>query len=167
MSEEDTVFSNRIKYEGIFSFSNFYKFCRDYLAEELGFDISENVYSEKLVGDKKDIKIEWRGERKLNDFFKYKIKIYFEIIGLSNVEIEQDGKRKKTNKGIIEFKVKGVLVHDYKGQYETKPMMRFLRGVYEKWVIPSRVERIEEDLISACDDFLGQAKAYLDLEGKK
>ena len=42
-----------------------------------------------------------------------------------------------------------------------------MRGVYEKWVIPSRIEQFEEKLISDCDEFLSQAKAYLDLEGKR
>ena len=32
---------------------------------------------------------------------------------------------------------------------------------------PEKIEKIEEKLISDCDEFLGQAKSYLDLEGKR
>ena len=167
MAEKNIVFSSKVKYEGIFSFGDFYKFCYDYLMDELGFHVAEGKYAEKVIGDKKEIVVEWSGKAIVNDYFKYELKIVFTIFNLSNVEVEQGGRIIKTNKGEVEVKVIGVVMTDYKGHYETKPILRFIRDVYEKWVIPSRVEKIEDKLISGCDEFLGQAKSYLDLEGKK
>ena len=167
MVEKNVVFSSKIKYEGIFSFADFYKFCYDYITEELDFGVAENEYSEKLKGDTKELAIEWEGEIKITDYFKYVIKVNFLIFNLANIEVQQEGKKKKTNKGILSVAVKGTMVSDYDGKYETSPMLRFFRGVYEKWIIPSKIEQIEEKLISDCDDFLSQAKAYLALEGKK
>ena len=49
VGETDTVFSSMIKYNGIFSFPEFYKFCYDWLKEETGFEkLIENKYEEKL-----------------------------------------------------------------------------------------------------------------------
>lgn len=167
MVEKNPVFSSKIKYGGIFPFADFYRFCYEYLVEELGFDVAESVYGEKLSGDVKNIDVEWKGETKVDDYFKYEIKVVFRIIALSNVEIEKEGKRKKSNKGDVEVAIKGLVMTDYKGEYATKPVRRLMKNIYDKWVIPSRIEKIEEKLISDCDEFLGQAKAYLDLEGKK
>ena len=83
------------------------------------------------------------------------------------MEIDQGGTKIKTNKGSIEIKTKGVLVKDYEGKFETNALNKFLRSIYEKWVIPSRVMEFETKLAEDCDEFLNQAKAYLDLEGKK
>ena len=72
----------------------------------------------------------------------------------------------KTNKGNVEIKVKGTLIRDWQGKFEAKAFRKFLRSIYEKWVISSRIEQFEEKLIEDCNEFLSQAKAYLDLEGK-
>ena len=167
MTEKQQIFSSKVKYDGIFSFSSFYKFCYDHLTEEFGFYIAELKYAEKIMGDAKEIKIEWEGDKKITDYFKYIIKIDFNIIGLKNVEVQREGGKIQTNKGSVEINMKGILVSDYEGKYDTSPTLRFFRGVYEKWIIPSTIEQIEEKLISHCDGFLGEAKAYLDLEGKR
>jgi len=42
-----------------------------------------------------------------------------------------------------------------------------MRGIYEKWIIPSRINEFESKIIGDCDEFLSQAKGFLDIEGKK
>jgi len=41
MVEKETVFSSKIRYNGFFSFSDFYNFCHSWLTEETGLDIAE------------------------------------------------------------------------------------------------------------------------------
>jgi len=71
------------------------------------------------------------------------------------------------DKGGIKLSIKGVLIRDYDGRFEGSALRKFMRSIYDKWIIPSRIEQMEDKLISKCDEFLNQAKAYLDLEGKK
>ncbi|MEK6757609.1 MAG: hypothetical protein AABX88_00630 [Nanoarchaeota archaeon] len=167
MGESSNIFSSKMKYDGIFSFSEFYKFCHEWLKEEAGLSISEGKYAEKLSGDAKNIDVEWKGEKKVTDYFKYEVKVVFKIIGLKNVEMMKGGAKIKTNTGSVEVSIKGNLIKDYEGKWEKDAFKKFLRGIYEKWIISSNVEAMENKLVSDCDEFLGQAKAYLDLEGKK
>lgn len=168
MPEKDTIFSSKIRYKGIFRLKDFYKFCYDWLMDETGLTkFSEDKYSEKLTGDSKEIKIKWTGERKVTDYFKFEIKLEFFIRDLKEVEINQNNAKIKTNQGDVELKVKGTLVRDYEGKFETNAFKKFLRSVYEKWIIKSRIDQMEEKLIAEYDEFLSQAKAYLDLEGKR
>jgi len=51
MTEKKQIFSSKVKYDGIFSFSGFYKFCYDYLTDELGLSVAESKYAEKITGD--------------------------------------------------------------------------------------------------------------------
>ena len=167
MSEQDTVFSSKIKYAGIFSFKDFYIFCNDWLTGETNLSMSETKYAEKISGDSKDIDIAWTGKTVFTDYFRFDVKISFKIIGLTEVEVQEGNTKVKTNKGSVEVKIQGILVKDYEGKFERTATKKFLRSIYEKWVIPSRVEEFEEKIISKCDEFLNQSKAYLDIEGKK
>jgi len=167
MAEKDKIFSSKMKYEGIVSFKDFYRFCYDWLKEETELDVAETKYAEKLKGDSKDIDIEWIGTRKVTDYFKFQIKAAFRILGLKDVETTQGGAKIKTNQGSVEIKLTGTLIRDYDSKFEVTAHKKFLRSIYEKWVIPSRIEQFEDKLISDCDEFLSQSKAYLDLEGKR
>jgi hypothetical protein len=167
MAEKDTIFSSKMKYNGIVEFSKFYKFCYDWLTEEVGLDVAEEKYVEKIDGNAKNIDIEWIGTRKMTDYFKFDVKVTFQILGLTQLEIVQEGKKVKANKGSVEIKIKGILVRDYQGKFEVNATRKFFRGVYEKWVIPSRIEEYENKIVGECDEFLSQAKAFLDIEGKR
>ena len=167
MAEKDTIYSSKIRYNGIFSFSDFYNFCYSWLTEEIGFILMETKYSEKLSGDSKSMDIIWDCGKEMTDYFKFEARIDFRITNLTKAEINQGGIKIQTNRGAVEMKVKGVLSRDYKGKFETSAFRKFLRSIYEKWVIPARVEEYEAKLAGECDEFLGQTKAYLDLEGKR
>lgn len=167
MPEKETVFSSRIKYNGIFSFRDFYQFCYDWLTEEIGMQLTEDKYSEKLSGDSKDIEVKWVCEKKITDYFRFDAKVTFKINSLKKIEITNGGQKVETNQGIIGVKVEGILVSDYRGKFETSAFNKFLRGIYEKWVITSRIEEFKEKIMKDCDEFLLQSKAYLDLEGKR
>jgi len=164
---EDTIFSSKIRYNGIFSFQDFYQFCYNWLKEESGLSVSEGKYSEKLTGESKNIDIDWEGSKEITDYFKFKVKVSFKVIGLIKVEINQGGAKVSTNKGSIEVSIKGILMRDYKGKFERSAFRKSWRDIYEKWVIPSRIEDLQGKLAGICDEFLAQTKAWLDLEGRK
>lgn len=165
--EEETVFSSKIKYNGIFLFKDFYQFCYDWLTEEFGWDVAETMYAEKIAGTSKNIDIKWSYSKKVTDYFKFKGSVKFKIVGLEVVEMMQGGAKVKTNKGSVDINIKGVLARDYQGKFDRSAYRKFLRSIYEKWVIPARIDEFEGRLAGQCDTFLGQAKAFLDLEGKK
>ncbi|MDO8528908.1 MAG: hypothetical protein Q7S06_03390 [Nanoarchaeota archaeon] len=167
MPEKDTIFSSKIKSTGVFSFEDFYRFCYDWLSDEANLIVGEDSYKEKLSGDSKTVEIEWTCFRKITDYFRFDVKVVFRITNMTNVEIQKNGEKVKMNKGAVETSVKGILVRDYQGKFEKTGTQKFMRGIYEKWVIPSRIDQYEDKLVGDCDEFLNQAKAYLDLEGKR
>lgn len=167
MSEKETIFSSQLKYGGIFSFADFYKFCYDWLTEETGLFVQESKYVEKIKGDMKEVDVEWEGFTRLTDYFKFNMKVEFKILAMKEVEITQDGKKIKTNQGQLALKVKGILERDWQGKFEDSGFQKFIRAIYEKWVIPSRIDQFEGKVVGDSDEFLGQAKAWLSLEGKE
>jgi len=167
MPESDVVFSSKLKYDGIFSFKDLYKFCYDWLSQEPGLTVVEGKYAEKVKGTIKDIDVEWEGIKKLSDYFQFTAKVKFKIIAMSQVEINQGASKISTNKGSIEIAIKGILVRDYEGKFEVNATKKMWRSIYEKFVIPQRMKLVEDKIVGDCDEFLSQTKAFLDLEGKK
>lgn len=167
MPEKETIFSSKIKSSGIFSFKDFYKFCYDWLKEETGLDVQETKYVEKIEGPTKKIEVKWQCERKMTDYFKFEAGVEMKIDGLKEVEISEGSAKIKTNQGSVEVSIKGTIVKDYDGKFETTAFKKFLRTIYERWVIPSSIDEYKTKISEDCDKFLNQTKAYLDLEGRK
>ena len=168
MPEKDTIYSSKIKYTGIFNFAEFYRFTYDWLMDETQLNhMEESKYKEKIKGDAKEVEVEWNGEKKITDYFRMEIKVEFRVLGLKKIEIVQDGQKIKTNEGDVEVKVKGVLSRDYDAKFESNATKKWMRVIYEKFVIPSRINEMEGKVAGWCDEFLTQSKAYLSLEGKR
>jgi hypothetical protein len=163
MVEKDKIFSSKVKCDGIMDFKEFYKFCYQWLSEEAELDVVENKYVEKISGDSKNIDVEWGCSRKVTDYFKFGVTVKFKVLNLTTVEVA----KAKMNKGSVEVSVTGNLLRDYEGKFEKTASQKFMRSIYEKWVIYSRIKEYEGKLIDDCNEFLAQAKAFLDLEGKR
>ena len=86
---------------------------------------------------------------------------------MTDVEVEIDKQRKKMNKGKIEMKINGVIVKDPESKWDKTAFYRFLRDVYNKYVIPGRVENIESKIRKTVIDFKEEIKAFLELTGRR
>lgn len=165
MAEKDTIYKGKVKQTGVFNFKELYSFVYDYLIED-GYDLTEKTYSEKVTGDSKMIEIKWEANKKVSDYFKFQIKLDWQIIGMKEVDVDREGKKVKTNSGSIEIKFSGVLIKDYENRWEDNPVYKFLRGVYDRYIIRNRIEQFEQKLIGEIIDTLNQCKSFLVVEGR-
>jgi hypothetical protein len=167
MVEKDQIIKEKLDHSGIFNFSELYTFMHTWLKDNL-YGVNEEKYSEKVSGAARDISFEWKATRDISDYFKIEHTIRFDIIGLTEVEVEIDGKKKRMNRGKIAMEIKGVLVKDRKNTWdETSAVYKFLREVYNKYIIPSRIEAMENKVEVDARSFKDEVKAYLELTGKR
>ena len=161
MAQKDTVYETTIKYGGYWKFSDFYTMLYDYLKSE-GYLINEDEYKE-VSADTKEIIIKWEAWKKVTDYFKYTITFKWHITRMIDAEVEVDGKVKKMNKSDLKLAVKGILVQDYGGNWEVKPHLKFMRGIYEKLIINTSVEAHEDKLADESAKAVEEVKAFLKL----
>jgi hypothetical protein len=166
MAEKEPILKERIEHSGLFDFPALYSFAHSWWSEGQ-YGVNEDKYSEKVNGDKRDITVEWKITKDISDYFKYEIKIKFEISNLVEVEVEVDGEKKKMNKGKILSEISGTLLKDKDGKWESSPFNRFLRDVYNKYVIPARIKTIADKLASDVRDFKEELKSFMELTGKR
>lgn len=165
MAEKDTQFSGKIKQKGIFDFKKFYNFAYDWLRDE-GYKVQEKNYTEEITGDSKKIEIKWIAKKKISDYFQFIIQTDWLILNLKNVEVQKEGKKVKMNSGEPELKIKGILIKDYEHRWEDMPFFKLLRGIYDRYIIKSRVESYEDKIIDETEEYIAQCKSYLTIEGK-
>ncbi len=165
MAEKDTIYTGKVQDKAIFDFSELYSFCYKWLVDE-NYDVTEGKYQEKVNPNGKEVEIEWEALKEITDYFRFKISVNWRIIGLKDVEVEKDNAKIKLNKGNLEIKVKAVLEKDYESRWEKNAFFNFLRGIYDKYIIKSRIEHYEEKLFSEADEFLAEIKSFLSLEGE-
>jgi hypothetical protein len=166
MADKNLLLKEKVEESGLFDYSGLYGYAHGWLKEN-GYGVSEDKYSEKIGASSKDIDIEWKASKKITDYFKIEHSIKFEIKGMSDVEVEIDGKKKKTNKGKVAIEIKTILINDYKSNWESSPFMKFLRDIYDKYIIPNRNDQMAGQASGDALAFKEEMKAFLELSGRR
>jgi hypothetical protein len=165
MAEKKEVYNQSIKQKGYWNYTDLYNFCFNWLKDE-GYKLKEKEYIEKISSFGKEIILKWEASKKITDYFQHVIKVEWHILGMKDAEVEQDGKKVDTNKGEVKITIKADLVRDYEERWEDRPFYKFLRGIYEKYIIRSTREEYEDDLEDKAKEYIKEIKAFLNLSGR-
>lgn len=164
MSDKDLLLKEKLEHNGLIDYPGLYSYASKWFRDEQYLIIEEN-YNEKVSTNARDINFTWRVTRRISDYFKIEIELKFFVFGLTEVEVEQDGKKKKTGKGRFLLEMKSFLVRDPDSKWDASATLRFFRDIYSKYVVPKRIEGLEEKLIYDSKAFKDALKSYLDMIG--
>src|SRR3989338_5242197 len=99
--------------------------------------VTEKKYSEKILGDSK------------------------------KVEVKKEDQKITMNSGTVEIKYAAYLVKDYENRWENQAFWKFLRGVYDRYIIRTRIDQYEDKVEDELREVVAQTKAFLALEARK
>ena len=160
------VFEQKVKHKGFFSYSDFYAFCYNWWKDK-NYKVAEEEYTEKVSSFGKEVLIKWVASKKESDYFKFASTIKWHILGLQDAEVERDGKSEKTNKGEVKIAIKSEVESDYAEEWSVNPFWKFLRGIYDKYIVKTTADTFEKKLKEDSEDFVEEMKAFLTLEGRR
>ena len=166
MAEKDKIATEKIKHNGLFDFKEVYRFLYT-LATDLEYELEERLYSEKNTAKGKEVEILWLAKRKISDYFRFNIKMKWLILGMSDVEVMRDGMKVNMNKGSFEITFNCYLEKDYENRWEATAFLKFLRGLYDNYIIRGRISDYEDRLTEDMSELIEQLKAFLILEARK
>ena len=155
------VLSYTIKKSGYWNFKELYEFCFNWFKDH-GVKVGEDDYTEKDSGAK-EIKINWSMKKKYTDYFAGKMTLKWHITQLVDAEIDRGGKKEKTNKGDLKLTFDADLASDQDGVWEKHPKYKFLRGLYDRYIIKTTADEYEGKLRGLGLAFIADVKAYLEL----
>ncbi|MAH07159.1 hypothetical protein CMI38_02830 [Candidatus Pacearchaeota archaeon] len=165
MSEKDKVYKGKVKQSGIFNFKDFYEFLYDYLVDE-NYDIIETKYVEKMKGESKDLEIIWSATKEVSDYFKFEIKVHWFIYGMKKMKVKKEGEELTMDNGTMELRFDAFIIKDWENRWENNPFWKFLRGVYDRYIIKSRVDDYGIKVWEETIEVANQAKSFLAVEGQ-
>ena len=167
MVEKDTILKEEFRYDGIADFKKFYEYAHNWLKDE-DYLINEEKYEEQLKGDAKEIRIKWVCNKRITDYFRIAIELKWQLLNMREIEVEIDGKKKKMNRfSELKITIKGMLEKDYSSKWGATGFQKFMRGVYDKFVIPTRTEEMELKVREIVQEFKEEMKAYLELSARR
>ena len=151
----------KIKWEGITDFPELYKYMKLYL-EDIGYanerDL-ERKYIERVKPEgKKQLEIKWHSKKKKSEFFEYNIDMTILILGMSEVEIEKEGVKRKMQKGIFEMRISSYITTTDKWD-ELKGLQR----LYYDLTIRKRIDEYKLELYKKSTGFHSYVKDFLGL----
>jgi len=167
MSEKIKTYKGKVKKKGNFPFSDFYKFLYDYLIDE-GYNVYETTYLEKRQGDSKELNITWQAYKQISNYFQFEIDSNWIILGMKSIEYADpdDATQKiKTDNGALEIGLSSTLIKDPNNQW-TKKFWKYLRKIYDKYVIRKRIDQYEEELIEETNKYAAYMRSLLEMQGQ-
>ena len=84
-----------------------------------------------------------------------------------SVEVMREGVKVKRDKGTVEVKFTAYLERDYENRWEANPFLKFLRGIYDKYIIRNTIVSYRDALAAETDEINAQVKAFLALEARR
>jgi len=162
MGQKSKVLKQVIKQKGTWNYRDIYNFCFDWLKDN-GYGTSENEYTEKISATGKEIQLDWEAKKEVSDYFRNIISVKWHIIGMTDVEAEKEGKKISTNKGELKITITAEMEKDYEKRWEDKPSWKFMRGVYDKYIIRTTIDEYESRLKDETLEFISQIKSFLQL----
>ena len=165
MSEKDSIYKGKIMQKGIFNFKDIYEFLYNYLTDE-NYDVDEIKYVEKIKGDEKDLEIIWNCTKEVSDYFKNEVNLVWSVLGMKKVKVKKGNQEIILDSGSVEIKFSSSLIKDYENRWENNPGLKFIRGVYDRYIIKSRIDEYQVKLWEEVHEVINQAKSFLAIEGK-
>lgn len=165
MVEKDRIFKGKIKQKGIYNFKDFYEFLYSYLMDE-NYDVFETKYTEKISGESKDVEIVWKATKEVSDYFKFEIQAHWIILGMKKVKVKKEGQEVTMDSGTLEINFEGILNKDFENRWENNAFWKFMRGIYDRYIIKSRISDYEIKIFDEVNELIAQAKSFLALEGQ-
>ncbi len=151
----------KVRFVGTVDLKLLYKYMKIYL-EDKGFAKAENLeksYTERVKPDGKQIEIVWECTKKINDYFKYNLKVLFLLLNINSVEVQKENYKVKLLKGDFEIHIIGWVEEGSEEWDNLGPLAK----VYHKLIARKRVDDNINKLYDSVVSFQEHIKKSLQL----
>ena len=131
-----------LRHSGYFDISKILKGLKENL-DDFGYKIvTDKEHTESLNAAGKETKFVWVCKKEVTDYIKFEMELTLITIRQIDVILE----KKKMQKGDFEFRIKAVMIKNYKKTFQESKMGEIQRHLYEKIVVPLKLNDSEDRL---------------------
>jgi cytochrome P450 len=85
---------------------------------------------------------------------------------MKKIKVKKEDKEVDMNSGLVEINFEAVLVKDYEHKWEDAAIWKFLRGIYDRYIVRSRIDKYEDKVKEEVEELIAQMKSFLAIEAK-
>ena len=152
----------KFSYEGLFNASELYSLISGWFFEK-GWDWYEKMNDEIITPRGKQIHIVLEPWKSTSDYHVLQMRIKFNMIDVTEVEVEKDGEKVRVNHGVVRIYFDGYVKSDRFGIWTSKPFYWFLSIIFEKYFFKRHFRKLETWIASDVDDLHTRIKSYLNV----
>lgn len=163
MTEKRLIISDLgLSYSGYFHASEVYKIINKF-ALERGYDWKETLNEVIVKEDHRNITLKLEPSKSISDYVKTTIKVEAEMSDVTDEEIEIDGKKITVNKGKVKVDLKGIMLSDYEGDWQSTAWRVFIRTIKDKFVYRDYTKSFEDKLKKDVMRLRNELSSFLNL----
>ena len=136
----------KIDYSGPFDASDLFRMIENFVFER-GFDKKQDKDFEQNTSNGKFIEWQISPWKKITDYIRYIIKIRMLGYDIVHTNAVVNGKKTKVDSGRVIIVIDGFMEYDYDNYWDNKPILFFLRTIYDYFVFKAYTERFEQRLV--------------------
>jgi hypothetical protein len=104
-----------VRYDGVFDFDGLYKMIIEHLRRH-NYWFYETLYKHKPWSPMgTELVLKWYGERKLDEYYMYRVEFEWHFMDFHHVEVLRDGKKMTLTKAYFWVSIRGKLLLDWQG----------------------------------------------------
>lgn len=157
----------RIIYKGIFDFDGLYKFILNWFKDR-EYYLEQKDYTHKIptiFGKEEEFKL--NGWRKVTSYYKFVVDVYIHLWDISSVEIIENGKKIKRQKGRAMIEFSGNIETDYVGLWKKSKGAFELKKFLDRFIFRKHMtEEWSAKLYLSVLNLHARVKEYMDMTGK-
>lgn len=157
----------KVGYSGIFDFDGLYLVIAQWFkARKYWFH--ESTYKFKPGSEwGNEVEIKFKGEKNVTDFYMFEIEVYFHVWDMADVEVIQNGVKKKLTKGRMEIVISGDVTFDYQNKFTKSKFYERLYKFYIKFIVREKItDNVPDVLYYRMYKLQNLIKEYLDMQAK-
>jgi len=163
MAERRMIVDNlTVVYQGLFNLNELYLVIDKWYREK-GYDKFEKKNYEQVYKTGKEIELEIEPWKKITDYAKIVLKMKIFVKNLKDVTIEKEGHKVKMNEGDVKIAITGYLDTDYEHKWEKKPLVFFLRTMFDQYIYKLDHAKDEAAVADDAQHVHSLIKSYLNM----
>ena len=164
MPERDYVTEPfKVTFSGTVPFDTLYKTIHKWFTQTYKYDsFDEKEHKTLKTPQGKNLFFKWQSKRIMTDYIIYVIDL--EVVIKNMVEVKRKESNEKCYKGDYTFTFSGFIMKDYEDTWSRYAFVKFMREVYDKFLIGSKMIGFEKELLSDMNKLRAELKAFLNLQ---
>ncbi|MBI2671579.1 hypothetical protein HYX16_01465 [Candidatus Woesearchaeota archaeon] len=152
----------KISYSGVYDLHKVYRDIVEWF-KSYHYFFNEKTHVEMIRPDGKSHKIDFKSDRKIDEYAKFIIEVEIWTLRTKEVNIKENGKDVKMNSGDIQIRVKGSMELDYLNTFDRYGKMgKVMRNYYHNYIIKNKIwTRYAPSIYSETNNLISSIKKDL------